>query len=492
MSFWRSRGRKEEKHMISVDNQPPNAAPQDEDFTIEAYHGLVRLCLSSYTPASYDRIPWGQRFVLWRHDCDYSLNRALAVGRAEHDEGLNSTFFVNPHSEFYNLLERSQLEIVKSLLGLGHEVGLHFDAAFHATRSEDELHDQIAREARLLEELLGKRPAVFSFHNPTAFHLGCEAETYGGLVNCYSRRFKTEVPYCSDSNGYWRFRRLSEVLSEASDSCLQVLTHPGWWQSRAMPPRQRVFRCAFGRARATMLFYDQAIEDCSRENFAGTAASISFLRSVDREIFEALDYLWNMRRFATLFLELSRLHETQLRRICKAILIGEWRIPVAQVCGFLDQAIAGFDGLSLFKCICGRSWLPAGEAHDAAHRRSLMVRDRLAQGAPEAADETLEADCVELCGRIESLAVWGRGEPIGLDGLSQEESASDAADTRQGPHDAGDPEKQGSCEICEAYRNRWEALQKHAGGLAAGAAVRPETAGAGRDDGGAKRLALPC
>ena len=121
-----------------------------------------------------------------------------------------------------------------------------------------------------------------------------------------------------------------------------------------------------------------------------------------------------------------------------------------------------------------------------------MVRDRLAQGAPEAADETLEADCVELCGRIESLAVWGRGEPIGLDGLSQEESASDAADTRQGPHDAGDPEKQGSCEICEAYRNRWEALQKHAGGLAAGAAVRPETAGAGRDDGGAKRLALPC
>lgn len=453
--------------MISVDNKPANAAPRNEDFTIGAYRRLLRLCLSSYTPASYGRIPWGERFVLWRHDCDYSLNRALALGRAEQEEGLNSTFFVNPHSEFYNLLERGQLAIVNELLRLGHEVALHFDGAFHATRSQEELHGQIHREAGLLEQFLGKRPAAFSFHNPSAFHLSCDDDSYGGLVNCYSRRFKTQVPYCSDSNGYWRFRRLSDVLSDASDPCLQVLTHPGWWQSRIMPPRQRVFRCAVGRARATMRLYDQALEDWNRENFAGAAASIRFLRSIDAKTFDALDYLWNTRRFATLFLELSRLHETQIRRVCKAILIREWQIPAAEVNGFLDQV--GLDGLSLFKGVRGRSWLMTGEAHDETHRKWLEVRDRVAQGLPAVVDDVLEAGCVDLCARIESLAAWGRREAIHFDGLGHHEAVDVPADHRRGQHHAEELVVHGSREIAETSRDRWEAFKKQVEGMTGGA-----------------------
>jgi len=457
--------------MISVDNKPANAVPRNEDFTIGAYRRLLRLCLSSYTPASYGRIPWGERFVLWRHDCDYSLNRALALGRAEQEEGLKSTFFVNPHSEFYNLLERGQLEIVNELLRLGHEVALHFDGAFHATRSQEELHDQIYREAGLLEQFLGKRPTAFSFHNPSAFHLSCEDDSYGGLVNCYSKRFKTQVPYCSDSNGYWRFRRLSEVLSDASDPCLQVLTHPGWWQSRIMPPRQRVFRCAVGRARATMRLYDQALEDWNRENFAGSAASVRFLRSIDERTYVALDYLWNTRRFATLFLELSRLHETQIRRVCKAILIREWQIPAAEVDGFLDQVGLRLDGLSLFKGVCGGSWLMTGEAHDKSHRDSLEVRDRVAQGQP-VADDVLEAGCVDLCARIESLAAWGRREAIGLDGLGHREAADRPADDRREQHLGEDLSAHGVREVEETLRNRWQAFKEHVEGMTGGERTR--------------------
>jgi hypothetical protein len=78
--------------------------------------------------------------------------------------------------------------------------------------------------------LFGIRPVAFSFHNPLAAHLDCDADVYGGLVNCYSKRFKQEVAYGSDSNGYWRFWRIFDVLYEKKDARLQVLTHPGWWK----------------------------------------------------------------------------------------------------------------------------------------------------------------------------------------------------------------------------------------------------------------------
>ena len=49
---------------------------------------------------------------------------------------------------------------------------------------------------------------AFSFHNPQKTDYNYENFLYEGLVNCYSKKFKDDLPYCSDSNGYWRFRRL--------------------------------------------------------------------------------------------------------------------------------------------------------------------------------------------------------------------------------------------------------------------------------------------
>ncbi len=45
----------------------------------------------------------------------------------------------------------------------------------------------------------------------------------------------TSYAYVSDANGYWRFRRLLDVLVEGTDVRLHVLTHPGWWQAEPMP-----------------------------------------------------------------------------------------------------------------------------------------------------------------------------------------------------------------------------------------------------------------
>lgn len=389
----------------------------DQDFTMDSYLHLIRLALANYEQTNYRLIPWGQRFVIWRHDCDFSLNRSLALARVEAKEGLRSTYFINPHCEFYNFLEKNQLALVKEIAQLGHDIGLHFDAAFYNTESEDELNEQVTCEADLLELFIGIRPSAFSFHNPSAFHLTCEADTYGGLVNCYSKRFKTEVPYCSDSNGYWRFRRLLDVLSEAKDSCLQVLTHPGWWQEKSMPPRKRILRAVYGRSSALISRNDQLLEVMGRNNLTEATQSIRFLKPISPKMFELFDYLWNSDQHQTLFVELWRLHERQINRLCKAVLRKEWRVPARDVNAFFNHDGVAVDGWRLFKGLFGDSWHSASGQSEMTHQSWVIVRNQLVHGRSSVEPAQIEEGCVYLCNVIQAIAAWGLTQVTPYDGL---------------------------------------------------------------------------
>lgn len=298
-------------------NELPNHLSFDNDFTKERYRSLLQIAKENYKFVSYRNIPWGERFILWRHDCDFSINRAYVLARIEREEEVLGTYFFNLHSEFYNIHEKTQYELICKIMELGHDIGLHFDAGFYngSIKDEDSLAEKVELEASQLEDLFGIRPTAFSFHNPTPFLLRFDREEYGGLLNCYSHRFKSEVGYCSDSNGYWRFRRLQDVLSEARDPCLQVLTHPGWWQDLPMPPRQRVFRCIYGRAKAILHSYDAALMRLNRLNHSGLVENLRFIMEIDANLFELCDYLWNSGYLETLFLELFRLHECQITKI---------------------------------------------------------------------------------------------------------------------------------------------------------------------------------
>jgi len=236
------------------------------DFTISRYRRLLDIAREVYTFSEYESAQDIGRGVFWRHDVDCSLNRALRLAAIEAEVGVSATYFLNPHSEFYNLLEKSQADIVLRILALGHRIGLHFDAAFHELTEESRLDELVACEAGWLESWFGVRPVAFSFHNPTEFLLKCDADRYGGLVNCYSAFFRNEVGYCSDSNGYWRFRPLEEVLAQAREPRLQVLTHPEWWQEEEMPPRDRIVRCVQGRAKAVLENYDAGLAASGRRN----------------------------------------------------------------------------------------------------------------------------------------------------------------------------------------------------------------------------------
>lgn len=249
----------------------PAAAPRkpqkrDEDFTIAAYARLLSsLKERSYRFARYtDRLEG--RHVIWRHDVDFSMHRAACLAELEAKEGVVATYFVNPHSTFYNLLEPAVTNCTRRILAAGHEIGLHFDTAAFPEENwtKSILEKRLSEEKHLLELITGQQVSCVSWHNPGLLNLTDFGEDeLCGLQNAYSERLRTAYTYCSDSNGYWRFKSIQQVIDEGHEQ-LHLLTHPGWWTDTPMTPAERIERAILGRARAVRADHDAVLEVSNR------------------------------------------------------------------------------------------------------------------------------------------------------------------------------------------------------------------------------------
>lgn len=236
-----------------------------DDFTRENHRKLIRLAKKNYEFTTYDNFKKNKRCILWRHDVDMSMHSARRLAKIEHEEGIEATFFIHLHNQFYNLLEQEISNCVRDILSLGHKIGLHFEDTYYRIDSVKTLETFLKFEKGILEKIFGVEIYAFSFHNPNQFALSCEEWQYAGMINTYARYFKTEVGYCSDSDGYWRNRRLEDVLQAADDPCLQILTHPGWWQDTPMAPFERLKRCVNGRAEYTIRYYQDLMSGLNRQ-----------------------------------------------------------------------------------------------------------------------------------------------------------------------------------------------------------------------------------
>ncbi|WP_207000499.1 hypothetical protein [Trinickia mobilis] len=237
------------------------------DFTRENYRRLIRLARDRYAFRGYtdDLAQHEQPFVLWRHDIDMSVHAARRLAVIEQEEGVRATYFLWMHSHFYNLFEREISDRIRDIVRMGHEIGLHFDCEYHGEVSEETFLSQLRVEAEWLSNHFDVPVDAFSFHNPDARSLGHDQLHYAGMVNTYAACFRQEIDYCSDSNGYWRHRRLEDVIL-ASPARLQVLTHPEWWTDAPLSPHERVKRCIEGRANAVRNLYETQLAAFGRKN----------------------------------------------------------------------------------------------------------------------------------------------------------------------------------------------------------------------------------
>ncbi|RYE28847.1 MAG: hypothetical protein EOP23_22640 [Hyphomicrobiales bacterium] len=245
-----------------------------EDFA-EFTEAGFRLLLQKLKAGGYRFARYGENVddlhVIWRHDVDYSMHRAAKLAAIEAEESVTAIYFVNPRCAFYNLLEPVITRLTARIQDLGHEIGLHFDAAAYGAKNWTlpELEGALARERAILELILDKPIRSVSWHNPDMSNLlAFDADLIGGLVSAYGATLRRDYVYGSDSNGYWRFQPMAEVIA-AGHPRLHLLTHPEWWTPEAMPPSERIDRALTGRAQAGRRGYDTLLAKAGRLNVTG-------------------------------------------------------------------------------------------------------------------------------------------------------------------------------------------------------------------------------
>jgi hypothetical protein len=249
---------------------PAGSANNDRwrEFTEQAYAELLDSARSRYRFSTFCQ-RGDDRHALWRHDVDHSPHRALRLAQLESERGLVATYFVGLRSPYYNLLEPDVSRIASRILSLGHRIGLHFDAAAYQVPAWTLplLEEKMNLEKQWLERLLGCTAEAVSFHDPSAGGLlDFDQLTLAGMVNAYAKDIRSTYSYGSDSNGYWRFSPLSDVIESGRHERVHILTHPEWWTPEPMPPRRRIERAVIGRARAVMQIYDNHLALAGRRN----------------------------------------------------------------------------------------------------------------------------------------------------------------------------------------------------------------------------------
>lgn len=237
------------------------------DFTVEKYTGFLKQISDNYKTIFFDEIDFeGASQFLLRHDVDYSLEHSLVLAQQEASLGLRSTFFVQVTCDFYNPFSSRSIAIVKKIIELGHAIGIHVDSHTMQLEERSDLEKQLNFDKELFFKYYGADVKVFSFHNPNEKLLAIEDYKINGLVNTYSKKIQEQFQYCSDSNGYWRFKSIGEVLVEEPKN-IQFLSHPAWWCEKVLPPRQRIEAYLDAQKAVILKDYDETLEASGRTNY---------------------------------------------------------------------------------------------------------------------------------------------------------------------------------------------------------------------------------
>ena len=187
-----------------------------------------------------------EKFCVLRHDIEFSIDRAYELAKIEKDLGVYSTYTVQLRNNTYNALSEKNIELVKRIKELGHQVGLHQNPPLMEL---EHLGNYIQADISILEHFYGFGVDRFAFHRPKKEYLKANIRL-DNKINCYDRRFfhyyddnpitlslkaldmkpvsRIDVLYLSDSNHKWKFGYPMNYDFSKVDK-LQLLTHPYSW-----------------------------------------------------------------------------------------------------------------------------------------------------------------------------------------------------------------------------------------------------------------------
>ncbi len=202
------------------------------DFTHQSYLDLLKSIKDSGREIkSFENADaYNGPLVILRHDVDFSLRKALEMAKLDHEAGATSTFFILLTAPYYNPLTEEGVHLVKEIVALGHECGLHYDCTGFELLTEEQRQNRILTFANTLGDAVGVPVKTIAQHKPAKSPIRQE---FPAFRDAYSAQYFKDIPYISDSRKTFFYH--TDVLGfiKQYKKC-QLLTHPIWWNREPM------------------------------------------------------------------------------------------------------------------------------------------------------------------------------------------------------------------------------------------------------------------
>jgi hypothetical protein len=209
------------------------------EFLYEDYEYMLDLLkINNYTICDYTNQNNFEKCAILRHDVDFTLEKALDLARIEKKNEVTSTYFLLISTNFYNISSKESIEIINEIIGLGHDIGLHFDEKKYQINDVNSLEYYINKESLILKEIIGKEILSVSMHRPSKWVLENDIN-FKNIINTYSSYFFKDFKYISDSRMYWR-EDVLEIIKNQSFDKLHILTHPFWYSNKEESMKEKL------------------------------------------------------------------------------------------------------------------------------------------------------------------------------------------------------------------------------------------------------------
>ncbi|UCG69083.1 MAG: hypothetical protein JSV09_15065 [Thermoplasmata archaeon] len=208
-------------------------------FTFRHYDEILKSAKDSgYEFISMEGFASGKRadnFLIIRHDMDFSPIRAVEFAKIENKYGAKATYFIRVHSDKYNPFGFETYKIIKEIIELGHDIGLHYEHLDFVDITGEDPSTVLLREKKLLETIFDitiKGLAPHRDFTPTInrdFWKDKDIRDFGFSFEAYMDVFLEDIYYTSDSLGKWGGDGKCLCQFIGVKKRIYALIHPLYW-----------------------------------------------------------------------------------------------------------------------------------------------------------------------------------------------------------------------------------------------------------------------
>ena len=176
-----------------------------------------------YVFKTFDSQITPKKNIILRHDVDFDVQHAEELSILEDKMGIKSIYFFLLRSSFYNILDKKNIESIKSIQDKGHQISIHFDNSLY-----EDVHYGIQQEKKLFKLLFGEEIYITSIHRPNESFINNEV-IFKNILHTYEPKFFKDIKYFADSRGSFRFGHPLESKEFENNESLHLCIHPIWW-----------------------------------------------------------------------------------------------------------------------------------------------------------------------------------------------------------------------------------------------------------------------